>query len=119
MEFFMNCLIILSLILIFGGIIIGFLSEDDGVGCLSVSVVILGFIIGLIAIGWKESRDKMKTPTEPKNISKVNYNSSIDVDSIYESGYRRGQIDCQNDSFRYKRIMNDDGEVYFQELKLK
>ena len=34
--------------------------------------------------------------------------------SEYEKGYRRGQIDCQNDSIVWRRTTTDDGEIIFQ-----
>ena len=34
----------------------------------------------------------------------------------YEDGYKRGQIDAQNNIIKYKRVTNDDGEVTFEKV---
>jgi hypothetical protein len=52
-------------------------------------------------------------------VSKTEQRQEPQVDSIrfYNEGYKRGQIDCQNDSLLWKKVMNDDGEIIFQKIK--
>ena len=45
--------------------------------------------------------------------AKIEKDSKFKNEKTYEQGYRRGQIDCQNDSLLYIKVMNDDGEVVF------
>lgn len=47
-----------------------------------------------------------------KNISLNLYK----IDSIFERGFKRGQIDCIKGIIKFERITNDDGEVIFRKL---
>jgi|688.fasta_scaffold887641_2 hypothetical protein len=101
--------------------IIGFANDHPDVG---VVFLFLTFIFGMILVGLSTSDgesddDKVieidvvkNNGTQSKLIIPQTY-----IDSIYESGYKRGQIDCQKDSLVWVKIMNNDGEVIYQNIK--
>ncbi len=54
-------------------------------------------------------------PLRENNLRNVNDSDLANhVDSVFEAGFRRGQIDCINGTIKYEKVMNDDGEVIYQ-----
>lgn len=88
-------IIVIFLILLFGDI-------EDQVQFLPIPIffAVIFFLIAVFAKIEKDSKFK-------------NEKTKIENEKTYEQGYRRGQIDCQNDSLLYIKVMNDDGEVVF------
>jgi len=40
-------------------------------------------------------------------------NKQVNIDSIYQEAYKKGQVDYMNGKIKYKRFINDKGEIIY------
>lgn len=114
--FIVFCTVVSGVVLLISGVV----EARSGMVICGLILIFTGLFITVVV-----SKSEIELTYPKESIEHSEDNQAQSVENLkkqylkerlhaFKMGYKRGQIDCQNDSIVWRRTLTDDGEIIFQ-----